>query len=462
MLRLFIEAIAAGSLINIEGVLGNQGVTSLTNWSIIRTSISTNSISTNKKVMPKTIKKDHRLIGIGRVLLFVVGIGLLIGTTIVYADSYQAQINNLNNANNQAQSVLNSLQSTASGYQNAISQLQNQINAIQASINANQAAIAADNAKIATDEQQIAENKAILADYIKTTYLNGQMSTIEELATSKSLTDYINSQEYNGLIQEKVANLLKQIQQLQTQTQIQKAQINTSLQTEKSQQDQIAADQAAENQLLSANQGQQNQYQSQIASNNNQIAELEREQAAADASVAQSVHVNVSASSGVGGACDIGQGNGGYPASWCDAPQDSIIDSNGFPNRECTSFAYWYFTSVEGQSGFQVNSNAGWWWETSNYAAATYPDVKVGAIGVEPSSSLNAPVPSLHGGYYGHVMIVLALPGTTYNGSLPYTSAAAGTYVPSGDVLVMSMNEDEEGHFLYNLWPANYLMYINP
>jgi hypothetical protein len=68
----------------------------------------------------------------------------------------------------------------------------------------------------------------------------------------------------------------------------------------------------------------------------------------------------------------------------------------------------------------------------------------------------------LHGGYYGHVMVVLALPGTTYNGSFPHTSAAAGTTVPATDVLVMSMNEDEEGHFMYNLWPADDLMYINP
>jgi hypothetical protein len=59
-------------------------------------------------------------------------------------------------------------------------------------------------------------------------------------------------------------------------------------------------------------------------------------------------------------------------------------------------------------------------------------------------------------------MIILALPGTTYDGHFPSTAAAAGTYVPQGYVLVMSMNEDEAGHFMYNLWPANYLMYINP
>jgi hypothetical protein len=254
--------------------------------------------------------------------------------------------------------------------------------------------------------------------------------------------------------------LLQTIQQLETAAQTQKEQVSALLSTEQSQQAQVATDEAQESQLLSANQSQQDQYNNQISSNNSQISSLRSAQAAANASIARSL--NISASGGGGGACDIGQGNGGYPTRLCDASQDSLTDANGFPNRECTSFAYWYFTSIEGESGFQVSGNAGWWWETSNYPVSTFPDVKVGALGVEPSSSLDAPVPSLHGGYYGHVMVVLALPGTTYNGSFPYTSAATGTVVPAGDVLVMSMNEDEEGHFMYNLWPANYLMYINP
>lgn len=428
------------------------------------------SISKNK-TMPKKDKKTNLTNNYSwRQALRLTTLGLAVGVVaaipMVHADSYQAQINALNSANNQAQSVLASLQSTAGGYQNEIAQLQAQINAIQVSINANEAAVAADNAKIAADQQKITENKKILADDIRTMYLNGQMTTIEELATSKNLSDYIDAQQYRDLIQSKITVLLQNIQSLQAQTQVQKSQVTASLQTEQSQQNQIAADQAAENQLLNANQGQQNQYSSQIASNNSQISELEREQAEANASVAKSVGIHTSsdasASSGTGGACDIGQGNGGYPAAWCDAPQDALDTLNGFPNRECTSFADWYFTSVEGQSGFQVSGNAGWWWETSSYPVSTFPDVQVGALGVEPSSSLDAPVPSLHGGYYGHVMVVLALPGTTYNGSLPYTSAAAGTYVPQGDVLVMSMNEDEEGHFMYDLWPDNYLMYINP
>jgi peptidoglycan hydrolase CwlO-like protein len=383
-----------------------------------------------------------------------IALGALIAAPVVHADVYQQQITELDNANTSAQDALSGLQSTASSYQQAIADLQTQISAIEGSIATNQAAENADNAQIASDQAQVTQNKAILADDLKTMYVSGQMSTIEELATSKNLSDYVDSEKYRSLVQDKVTSLLQTIQGLEAQAQQQKDQVETLLSTEQSQQAQVAADEAQQSQLLGANQSQQDQYNQQISSNNSQISKLRSEQAAANASVAKSVKVSVSASSG--------SGNGGYPAAWCDAAQDAITDSNGFPNRECTSFAYWYFTTQEGQSSFRVSGNAGWWWETSNYAVSTYPDVKVGALGIEPSSSLNAPVPSLHGGYYGHVMVVLALPGTTYNGSFPHTSAAAGTTVPATDVLVMSMNEDEEGHFMYNLWPADDLMYINP
>ena len=382
-------------------------------------------------------------------------------TSTAGATNYQSQINNLNALNAQNQAAVNGLQVQANSYQQAIAAYQSQINAIDSSIAANQARQAYDNQQIAQDEAKIAQNKIYLANDLKTMYVQGQMSTIEQLATSSNLSTFVNQQEDSIKVQDYLNGLLSSIKQLQAAAQNNRNQVTALLQTEQSQQAQVAADEAQQSNLLSMNQSQQSSYNQQIAADNSEIATLRAEQAAAMASISRQVSI-LHPSNGSGGACDIGYGNGGYPSTLCDAPQDAIVDAAGFPNRECTSFAYWYFTTQEGQSSFQVNGNAGWWWETSSYSVSTYPDVKPGAIGIEPSSALNAPVPSLHGGYYGHVMIILALPGTTYNGQFPYTNAVAGTVVPQGYVLVMSMNEDEAGHFMYNLWPVNYLMYVNP
>ena len=382
---------------------------------------------------------------------------------IVRAQSIQSQINALNNQNSQVQSNLNNLQLQASSYQSAINQLQTQIADIQAAISASQTKQAQLQQAILQDQADIAHQKQVMGQDIKAMYLAGQMTTIEELATSKNLSAFVDAQTYRNAVESKIQDTLNQITQLEAQQQEQQKQVQVLLEAQQAQNTQLTADQQQQSNLLSMNQAQQSQYTQQLQANNAQIDQLRAEQAAANASIAGSVRIPGIPSDGAGGACDIGQGNGGYPMNWCNAPQDAITDSNGFPNRECTSFAYWYFTSQEGQSGFQVSGNAGWWWETSSYPITTWnSSVVPGALGIEPSSSLQAPVPSLHGGYYGHVMIVLALPGTTYDGHFPHTAAAAGITVPQGDVLVMSMNEDEAGHFMYNFWPVSYLIYVNP
>lgn len=145
---------------------------------------------------------------------------------------------------------------------------------------------------------------------------------------------------------------------------------------------------------------------------------------------------------GSGGACDNGYGNGGYPMEWCDARMDSLRTvpySSDRINRQCTSYAYWYFTKVEGHTDFRVSGNANRWAKTSNYPTHATP--KVGAIAVETR------------GYYGHVAIVQALAGETYEGKV----------VPDGYVLVSEMNYDWQGHFRYSYSPiSKFSSYIYP
>jgi hypothetical protein len=145
---------------------------------------------------------------------------------------------------------------------------------------------------------------------------------------------------------------------------------------------------------------------------------------------------------GIGGACDNGAGNGGYPMDWCDARMDSIATvgyTSDRINRECTSYAFWYFTTIEGHSDFHVTGNANRWARTSNYP--THPEPAKGAIAVETA------------GYYGHVAIVQGLPGDVYEGKV----------VPDNYVLVSEMNYDWQGHFRYSYSPlSKFSAYIYP
>lgn len=171
------------------------------------------------------------------------------------------------------------------------------------------------------------------------------------------------------------------------------------------------------------------------------ITQLRAQQAALIVSGTKDVTI-ASVTSGVGGACDDGGGNGGYPMAWCNASMDSIQTipySGSAINRECTSYAYWYFTRIEGHADFRAWGNAKYWAATSNYPTRALPTV--GAIAVETA------------GAYGHVAIVQALPGHKF----------AGETVPSGYVLVSEMNYDWGGHFRYSYSPlSKFSSYIYP
>ncbi len=200
----------------------------------------------------------------------------------------------------------------------------------------------------------------------------------------------------------------------------------------------MSSDRSEQNQLLGMNQNQQSNYNHQIAANERKISALEAQQAAINASDSTQINIPPS-SSGAGGACDVGYGNGGYPIKWCSAPQDTIptIPYSGDPiNRECTSFAYWYFNSVEGKP-LHVYGNAKDWAYTADRPVDQTPSV--GAIGVKTA------------GPFGHVVIVVAKAGQSYG----------GITVPSGDVLTMSMNYDYQGHFHYSEYAVGSLYYIH-
>lgn len=135
------------------------------------------------------------------------------------------------------------------------------------------------------------------------------------------------------------------------------------------------------------------------------------------------------ASGGSGGACDNGNGNGGYPMVWCNAAQDSLVDSWGMYNRECVSWSAWRRSSMgRPVPGGWGNANQ---WDDRARAAGFRVDStpEVGAV-----AQTNA-------GFYGHVAIVEAIQGSS--------------------VVVSEFNYDNAGHFRYGVYSISYFQYIH-
>lgn len=261
-----------------------------------------------------------------------------ISTFSARADVFQQQIDSLNAQNAQTQGVLGSLQAQASSYQDAINKLQQQIAGLQAAITINQSQQQTLQAEIDADQVKLNQQKSGLAQDLKAMYVSGQMTTVEMLATSKDLSNYVDQATYKTAVQNKIQDTLAQITALQNQLNSQKTQVQQLIAIQQQQQVSLSSSQAQQQNLLAMNEGQQASYNQQIQANQQQIAVLRAEQIAANRQLVSSGRVDFSGSCG-----------GSYPATasgpygtWgCDYSLDNTIDNWGMYNRECVSYTAW-------------------------------------------------------------------------------------------------------------------------
>lgn len=338
----------------------------------------------------------------------------------VVADSYQNRINALQAENNKSQAAISGLRAKAATYQDAINQLQTRINSIQSAIDKNVAEQASLNKQIAEAQAQIDQQKVILGNDLKTMYVDGTPSTIEELATSQSLSVFVDKQEYRTAVQTKIQQTMQKIAALQAQLQTAKAKVDKLLTEEKSQQATLASAQAEQASLLHANQSQQAAYVSQVNANNAKIVQIQAERAAAIARI-----------SGSGGRSAVGSPiqyknfwtaystcGGGY--SYCWAGYDQLVSDPwglGYAH-ECVHFvADWLqrhgyqVPHFSGAGGGNANMWAGYGTVVSNPRVgdvAYMPLAPVGHVGIVTAvngdgtyhiEQMNWPV----GGYYSEM-----------------------------------------------------------
>jgi surface antigen len=339
------------------------------------------------------------------IALLLVIAGMIGGGALVHADQYDAQIQALNEQNGTARSALGGLQAQASSYQDAINQLQAQIDAIQAALSANQAQQASLQQQITDAQAKIELQKQYLGEDIKAMYVDGQLSSIEQLATSRNLSDYIDKEEYRTSVQNKIDGMIKEIADLQIQLQKQKQELDVLIASQKQQNDQLAGAQSQQQQLLAMNQSQQASYNQQISANSGRIAELRREQIAANS--------RFIGAAGTGSAC-----GGGYPAKWCEIAQDSVIDSWGMYNRECVSY-----------TAFKVAASGRYMPYWGGYGNANQWDDNARAAGIPVDTSPRAgDVAISNRGTYGHAMYVESVNGNGTINISQYNAALDGRY----------------------------------
>lgn len=379
---------------------------------------------TNKRTKTKKMKQSrttpmHMRITI---LLSVITLSIssFVGVRYAGAQSLQEQINSLQNVNNQTIQQVDALKIEAASYQDAISQLQNQINQYQAEINQRQAESEKIKTEIVVAEAELLKQKDLLGQNIKAMYLEGDISTIEMLATSKNLSDFFDKQQYREVVKNKIKSTVDKVTTLKTELQTKKEEVEKIIKQQEELRAATATQKSEQNRLLGFNKSQQAEYNDQVTENQAKINELKRLQAIENArlfggsggllggggypwGLAPCIHTGQ-----VEGYCyNYDWGVGGSPWNW---------QTGGYGYRNCTDWVAFRVRTAGGYVPSGMGNANSWDDRGPSYGYVVSSTPRQGAAAVSNS------------GFYGHVMYVEAV---NADGSIiisDYNRAGSGKY----------------------------------
>lgn len=209
-----------------------------------------------------------------------------------YALTEQERLNQISKQLQDAKRKLNQTTAEKKTLQGEIANFDRQIGDVQAQINSTRGQIARLNGDITTTNRNIKETEKKLAitreqlsEYLRVSYEDGQISTIELIAGSRNFSEFVNKTEYKTSIQLKVKDIADEAVNLKSELerhrklQEQRKQQNLALEAQQAQnQQELAQQRSGKNQLLSITKGNEAEYQTLIK-------RLQREHAALEAAI---------------------------------------------------------------------------------------------------------------------------------------------------------------------------------
>lgn len=307
---------------------------------------------------------------------------------------------------NQQKDAKKQLGVEASSISEAVAKLQAQIATLQTQITDSQNRIADLQKQITAAEEELAKQKRVLGENIKAMYLEGQISTLEMLASSKDLSEFVDKEQYRNSVKDKIKTTLEKVTDLKHQLGAQKEEVERYLKDQEKAKDQIAEQQADQNRLLGLNQDQQAALTEQIKSNSARVAALNQKQVDENR---RQLGGNIPSGVAGGGGYKYGDAvclypgyadppcreyDWGYPSA--SSPRN-LFDEWGYGYRNCTSWAAFRVAQVKGYTppGLSQLGNA------KNWPSNTSAKVSYG----NPNGGSGASV-AVSDGTFGHVRFV--------------------------------------------------------
>lgn len=282
--------------------------------------------------------------------------------------------------------------------QSAVAVLQGQAAVIQAQIDISQAKHDKLVVQIADTEKQIKDSQDALGKTIANMYVDDKITPLEMLASSKSIGDYLDKQEYRSSVRTQLTSTITRIKDLKVQLDKQRADVEKTLGDQTNAKNALVTKQQEQQNLLNQTQGQEAAYQQLIASSATKQQQIRDEKQAA-----------IAAAYNTGGARLIKGGvDGGYPWNESNCRMASFYsldgsDGNGgdghsYGCRQCASYAAW---KVAKEIGYYPEN----WGNASDFPSSAR------AVGYQTSSTPRANSLAVMHAYadgidFGHVVWV--------------------------------------------------------
>jgi len=289
------------------------------------------------------------------------------------ADKYEEQIRALEEQNSVYQQRLNQLSTESATLARAVAEYQTKVGILQNQINISQNKYDKLNAQIEETTKKIKESSDNLGQTLADLYIDDLLSTVEILASSKNISDYLDKQEYRSSIRDNLVETIQQIKNLKIQLEKDKKDVELVLKDLNVQKNELVNKQNEQQNMLNATRGQESQYQTYLQNNKAEIQKIRDEQVAFYASLTSANSVVLKAGD---------PSKGGYPAKWANSCLDCLVDSWGMYNRECVSYTAWKVYQKYGNMPYWGGIGNAWQWAFSGWASTDYQN-----YGAQVSSS---------------------------------------------------------------------------
>lgn len=360
-----------------------------------------------KELKPNTRPKKIPTKILAVLFLFLLNISIISLTSADEMSELNDQINRVQKELGDTQKQKSTLQGEIAAFDSQIYMITLQVQATQAQLNKTQSEIDQTLAKIKQAEDDLQKQKETLKENLKVFYEEGQVSSIEVIASSDNFSEYMDRSEYLRTLQSKIVETVDKINALRAELEGKKKDLETkktellSLKNQQNlQRSALTSQKSAKDSLLAETKGLESNYQKQLGD-----------------LYAKRVALSRRFNEGSGGG-----GSGGYPYG---GAQCGSIDQWSFYACQCTSYVAWK-SSISGPVsgsmlktwGSQETANGGDWGRLGRkYGYTVNSTPTAGSIMVFPYWS----VP----GGYGHVAYVTSVNGdgtvnvSEYNYSIP-------------------------------------------